>query len=125
MPIFPSAAEAKRDLDPYLPFFREVPLQAWAKALVEGPAWVDSTTRKNMAWDAMCILAREKAGEHGLKLGELRRGRVVPLVLVSGTRFEYAARFNCLTDDHHAGGWHTGQRQMFEAQANGDQPRLP
>ena len=53
---------AERDFAPYASFFHDVPFNGWQKALAEGPTWMDATTRKNLAWVAMCDLAKQYAG---------------------------------------------------------------
>lgn len=121
----PSAAIVMRDFEPYLRFFYDVPREAWTMAMVETPTWIDTTTRKNAAWDAMCVLARQKAPEFGLTLTYKRQGRPLPLVLVNGDYYHYAVRFNNLSDTLQAGGWHTVQRQMFEGQSLAVQRTLP
>jgi len=110
----PSAEQVKAELRPYLPFFRAVPRDAWVKALAEGPSWADRTSLKNLAWNAMSMLGKERAASFGLEIVVLRNGRPLPCYLARTTTREYLVRLNNLTDDLKAGGWHTGQRGLWE-----------
>lgn len=124
MPRLPSAEEAKADLRPVLSFFRSVPRDAWAKALMEGPAWADRTSLKNLVWNAMCLLGEERAAAFGLEVVVLRNGRPLPCYLARTDHREYLIRLNNLTEELKAGGWNTGQRRLWEDQEPYE-PTLP
>lgn len=113
------------DLSPHFDLLSRVLREGWKRAIAHGATWASMTTRKNEAFDAMGLLLATEAKKAGLNIGRLPKGREVPLLIIPGARYDYSVRFNCLDASFRAAGINTKQRQMFEAQPEVLQMRLP